>query len=303
LQKAEPSEQEQYKQILEQAQQYMQNQNYKESFDLVEQVLHAVPHNIAALTLKGQLLGTAGRFAEAVDTVEQILQNDPNNALAWSMRAVLLSNMGQHQAALSAIERSLEIDANNPESYGIKTRIMEHAATTQAYNGEGAPDVSQKRSPREASPVATKDNPRAFFMGAGLQILGFILGMAGAASTYFLHQTNPYVSLAIACLGLAMMCVIATQGAFRYGFLRLIPTVLLTTLSAAILVGAYTVLGLTRIIANIQAQAQIGPQAAIVRLLAFGFIGIWLVAAALLPLSGGIFGLIAGFVVRVKRGR
>src|SRR5262249_22910354 len=118
------SEQEQCKQMLEQAQQYMQNQNYKASFDLVEQVLRIAPNDIAALTLKGQLLGTAGRWAEGIATVEQILQSDPNNALAWSMRAVLLSNMGEHQSALSAIERSLEIDANNPESYGIKTRIM-----------------------------------------------------------------------------------------------------------------------------------------------------------------------------------
>ena len=56
------------------------------------------------------------------------------------------------------------------------------------------------------------------------------------------------------------------------------------------------VLGLTRIIANIQAQTQVTPQAAIIRLLAFSFIGIWLAAAAILPLIGGIFGLIAGFV-------
>ena len=100
-----------------------------------------VPNDIAALTLKGQLLGTAGRLADATATVEQILQNDPNNALAWSMRAVLLSNMGQKQAALSAIERSLEIDASNPESYGIKTRIMENLATTRTYNGAQASGI------------------------------------------------------------------------------------------------------------------------------------------------------------------
>lgn len=299
-------EQEQYKQILEQAKQYMQNANYKESFDLVEQVLRIAPNDIAALTLKGQLLGTAGRSAEALATVEQILQSDPNNALAWSMRAVLLSNMGQHQAALSAIERSLEIDANNPESYGVRAHIMECMAKAQAYNGEHGmaptPDMAQKQVARGTSPkTPLKDNPQAFFIESGLQIFGFILGAAGAASTYFLHQTVPYVSLAVACLGLAIVCVIATQGAFRYGFSRLVPTILLTIVSAAILGGIYKVVGLTRIVANIQAQIQISPEAAIARLLAFSFIGIWLAAATLLPLVGGIFGLIAGLVARVVK--
>jgi tetratricopeptide (TPR) repeat protein len=299
LQKAMREEQEKHEQILEQAQQYMQNQNYKEAFDLVEQVLRAAPNDTAALTLKGQLLGTAGQFAEAIATVEQILQTDPTNALAWSMRAVLLSNIGQHQAALSAIERSLEIDANNPESYGIKTRIMEHVAKAQAYDGERAgalaPDMAQKQVPRGTGPVATKDNPSAFFLGSGLQILGFILGSVGAASIYFLHQSVPYISLAIACLGLAIMYVTAIRGAFRYGLSRLILTTLLAVLSAVVLGGAY--LGLARIIANIQAQVQIGPQAAIARLLAFGFIGIWLVAVALLPFICSVF-MIAGYVAR-----
>ena len=304
--KAGSDQQKQCKQMLEQAQQCMQNQNYKEAFELVEQVLHMVPHDNAALTLKGQLFGTAGRFAEAMATVEQVLQNDPDNALVWSMRAVILSNMGQQQAALSAIERSLELDAKNPESYGIKTRIMESLAAEQTYNEgrAGKTGISRRQVMRGGSSEATKDNPRAFFAATGLQMLGFILVMGGAASTYVLGQTIPYVSLAIACLGLATMCVMAAQGAFYYGFSRLIPTGLFSVLSVVILGGAYQVLGLTRIMANIQAQAQITPQAAVIRLLTFSFIAIWLMVAALLPLIGGILGLIAGFVMRrSKSGR
>jgi tetratricopeptide (TPR) repeat protein len=297
-----PGEQEQYKQILEQAQQYNQRQNYKEAFDLVEQVLHMVPNDIAALTLKGQLLGTAGRLAEAMATVEQILQHDPNNALAWSMRAVLLSNMGQQHAALSAIERSLEIDTSNPESYGIKTHIMEMLASQQVQSDKrvavATPGVSRKPVPPGASPAATKDNPRAFFMAAGVQVLGFILGVVGAASPYFLSQTVPYASLALASLGLAIMCVVATQGAFRYGFARVILTITFTILSAVILGGGYQVLGLPRILANIQAQTQVTVQAAVIRVLAFGFIGMWLAAAALLPFFGSVGGFVTGALRR-----
>jgi Flp pilus assembly protein TadD len=288
-------QQAQCKQFVEQAKQNMQSQNYKKAFDMVEYALQIVPHDTTALTIKGQLLGTVGRFAEANAVVEQILQNNPTDALAWSMRAVLLSNMGQQQAALSAIERSLEIDANNPETYGIKTRIMQNVATEQSNHGEL---VAASATPQKQPPL--KENPRVFFLGVGLQTVGFVLGVAGAASTYFLHQTIPYASIGIACLGLAIMFVVATQGAFRYGFTRLIPTILLAIISIVILGGTYEVLGLTRIIANIQAQTQITYQAAILRLFAFSFIAIWLVAAALFPLIGCVLGLIIWFIKREK---
>jgi tetratricopeptide (TPR) repeat protein len=299
---AGPGEQQQAqcKQLVAQAQQYMQSQNYKEAFDLIEQALQIVPDDTAALTLKGQLLGTAGRFAEATTVVEQILQQNPGDALAWSMRAVLLSNMGQHQAALSAIERSLEIDANNPESYAIKTRIMESIATEQSNSGER---IAARGAEKLQAESAFKDNPRAFFIGAGLQILGLILGTAGSASAYFLHQNPPYASIALVCAGLAIMVVVATRGAFRYGFARLIPTILFSIIAAAILGGAYKVLGLTRIIANIQAQTQISAQAATLRLYAFVLIGVWLAAAALLPLIGCILGLITRLIMLATRRR
>jgi tetratricopeptide (TPR) repeat protein len=290
-------------QILEQARQYIQDQNYKEAFDLVEQVLQTAPDDIAALILKGHLLNTAGRLADATATVEYILQKDPNNAAAWSLRAVLLNKMGQPRAALSAIERSLEIDPNNPESYGIKKQIMQDLATAQVQNSESAAKLNASRTPisRGASPMTTKNNSRASLIGAILQILGFIVGVAGAASTYFLPPTvPPYAGLALASVGFATLCVLATQGAFRYGFKRFLLTTLLTLLSAAILGGTYVVLGFTRISANI--QAQIGNQAPIARLLAFSFIALWLIAAAIVPFIGALIGLIAGLIVRaIKR--
>ena len=283
----------QCKQLVQQAQQQMQSQNFKDAFDLVEQALQLLPNDIPALTLKGQLLGTAGQLAEANATVELILQNDPNNALAWSMRAVLLSNTGQVQLALVAIEKSLELDPANPESYGIKTHIMESIAAAQTNNAQGT------TSNLLPSQVPVKDTPRSFLIMAGLQILGFILGTVGAGSLYVLHQNVPYINLALVCLGLALMIVVAAQGAFRYGFTRLIPTILVTIISAAILGGAYKVLGLAKITANIEAQTT--NQGAILRLFTFSFIGIWLATAALLPLVAGIVGWIAGVIARATR--
>src|SRR5947209_17851795 len=102
-----------------------------EAFHLVEHVLQIAPTNTSALILKGQLLGTVGRFSEAELAINQALQLEPNNALVWSMRAAVLTNTGQYQLALEAVERSLELEPDNPETHAIKTTIMDQLAMAQ----------------------------------------------------------------------------------------------------------------------------------------------------------------------------
>jgi hypothetical protein len=288
----------QCKELVAQAQFYLKNQNYKEAYDLAEMVLRIYPNEVAALTLKGQLLGTAGRFAEGSAVVEQILQLEPHNALAWSMQAVLLSNIAQQEAALAAINRSIGLDPNNTESLGIKARIMESIAAERARKSAGVVvtphhNVNKTVLRKEGTgEVGFKVSTGAFFVDAGLQCLGFVVGGIGAGSSYLFQQGIPYLSLGLVAVGLAMMCVIATRGTFRYGFTRLVPTLLLSIISAAILGGMYQILGLTRILDNVGAQVEISPQAAITRLISFSFIGSWFAVAAILPLVSCILGSI-----------
>src|SRR5258708_19716542 len=144
--------------LVKQARHLIQMQNPNEAFNIVEQALSIGPTDVAALVLKGQLLGTVGRFEEAIYVVGLVLQIDPNNALPWSMRAALLTNTGQYHLALQAIERSLELDPNNPETYSIKTSIMGQIAAEQsqyksksksqklrAVNHRGPPSFSTPR--------------------------------------------------------------------------------------------------------------------------------------------------------------
>jgi Caspase domain/Tetratricopeptide repeat len=87
--------------LVKQARHLIQMQNPNEAFNIVEQALRIAPNDVAALILKGQLLGTVGRFEEAIYVVGLVLQIDPNNALPWSMRAALLTNTGQYHLALT----------------------------------------------------------------------------------------------------------------------------------------------------------------------------------------------------------
>src|SRR5438105_10517044 len=275
--------------LLRQARQLIQLQNPVEAFECVEQALQIAPNNVQALILKGQLLGTAGRFQEALKAVEQVLKIDTNNALAWSMRAALLSNTGHYQMALQAIELSLELDPNNPETYSIKTSIMGQLAAMRS--------PSNSKKIRAHTPPA-RSGAASFFSGLGIQIVGLALGIAGAGLP-ILRPGLPFIlALALQSLGLAILCINAVRGSFLYGFARFFLTLLTSgiiaaTLAAGVMLGGANKIGTGRIYTMILHKPVI-----LVPLL---FLAIWLAAAAAIPLLLGFFSFIAGLIVGVRR--
>jgi len=284
----EEHRQQQCTELLAQAQQLLQNQNYGAAFETVEKALQMLPNDTSALILKGQLLGTAGRFQEASAVIEQILQINPNNAMAWSMRAVVLSNMGQHQLALTAIERSLELDPKS-ETYTIKGTIIANLTGEQGNNrGLSSYDLSNSEKEQQV-----RENPGAFFIGVGLHLLGLICGIAGTGLLIFSHLPS-FIGFLLASFGLAVLCISAARGAFRYGFSRLVLTLFICLLIGGIL-GATYKFGFTRILNSLSTDKT--PT----RLLQFLFFATWMIAAATTPLILAIVGFVSGLVARARR--
>lgn len=277
--------QQQSQQLLNQAQQQAQGQFFSDALNSVEQALQIQPQFTAALTMKGQLLATMGRPQEAMAAVEQLLQIEPQNAQGWSMRAVLLNTMGQFQAAQQAIEHSLELDANNPESYAIKTRIMENMATTQSQMGQAGKDsYGRLEAPQKKS--------EGMFVSVLIQIVAFLLGVVGTGLSIIVPTIPPQASLALGSLGLALLGVWATRGAFRYGPIYLLPTILLSLVAGG-LIGAFYKLGYTRILTLLQTHTTL--------LIPFVALVVWLAAATVLPPILAIIGLISGAIAKSRR--
>jgi tetratricopeptide (TPR) repeat protein len=274
--------------LVKQARHLIQMQNPNEAFNIVEQALRIVPTDVAALILKGQLLGTVGRFEEAIYVVGLVLQIDPNNALPWSMRAALLTNTGQYDLALQAIERSLELDPNNPETYSIKTSIM----------GQIAAQQSQDKSQSQKLRAVKRGGPASFWRAAGMQFLGLIIGLAGAALPVIQPKLPTLATLSLQSLGLALLCINAVRGSYLYGFSRLLLTFFISAIAAAIL-GAVVLLGGATHISTgrIYTMLQHNPDL----LLPLSFLGLWLAVAATLPLLMALFSWIVGLIVGVRR--
>jgi len=281
LSTAEQQLQQQCTTLMRQAHYLLQLPNPGEAFNIVEQVLQIAPAHIDALILKGQLLGTVGRFQEAMYTAEQVVQLDPGNALAWSMCAALLTNMGQYQDALVAVEHSLDLDPNNPETYAIKTSIQVHIATSQGI------EKNQQFSAKN------RGGPVSFFIGTAIQIFALLIGGVGAALP-ILQPGSPIVaSFVLESLGLAILCVNAARGSYLYGVARLLLTLFMCVIPAAVLGGLYK-FEYTRLI-----QAAKDHPSLLVPIL---FLAVWLAAAATVPLVLAIGGFI-GFIVRLIVGK
>ncbi len=275
--------------LLDQALQQFQVQHVDEALRLTDQALQITPGASSGLTLKGQILGTMGRFPEALAVVEQLCQQEPNNALAWSMGAVLLTNTGRHQEALAAIERSLELDASNTESYAIKTNIMSSIAIAQNKD---------KTLPKNELIASEKrrGGPLSFLVGTGMQFTGLLLGIIGG----LLPLVRPTLPMALSFLfesvGLAILCVNAARGAYRHGFLRVLVTLFFSLIPLALLgisIGYHP--AYRKIIFELQAHTAF--------LLPLLFLGLWLVVAAVVPIILAIIGFIVGMIRGVRRRR
>src|SRR5205807_755789 len=152
-----------------------------------------------------------------------VVEVEPQNALGWSMAAALLANTGQLPEAMSAVDRSLSIDPSNSETISIKAMIREKLAELQVDTG--------KRS-RLLPPLERPgDDPKSFALGSMFQLLGLIIGLAGAFILLLQPRLPIIIGLSLESIGLGLLCVNSWRGAYLYGAGRFLLTLLFSLLS------------------------------------------------------------------------
>ncbi len=281
----------QSQQMLSQAMQVFQAQNYQQAYQMAEAILQMNPSFTDALILKAQTLAAIGQFQEALDTVQETVQSDPDNALGWSMAAALLANLGQLPEAMSAVDRSISIDPSNSETHSIKEMIREKLAEIQFDTG--------KRSRLLSNPGQMRSSGSSFLLAALIQIVAVIIGVAGALLQLFLPSLPTLLPVALESVALALLTVNAGRGSFLYGFKRLVLTFVTSLISAGL--GAllyFSVIRttpLTHFLLKLLSNSYNLLQTLAILLL-------WLGAATLLPFLAALVGLIAG-LARRGRGR
>jgi hypothetical protein len=281
-------EQNRIQQMLNQAMQAFQAQNFQQAYQMTEAILQINPAFTDALVLKAQILAASGQFQEALRTVQETVQRDPNNALGWSMAAALLANLGQLPEAMSAVDRSISIDPSNSETHSIKEMIREKLAEVQFDTG--------KRS-RLSDGGNTSDTGKSFALAALVQVVALFLGIAGAFLPMFAPSLPKPVSIALDSIALSLLIINAGRGAFLYGIKRFALTFVLCLIAG----------GLAGLIAFSVVKTTPLSHFLLDRLSASYFLLtpmtvliFWLGAATILPLLTGLIALIAGISARAR---
>lgn len=271
--------------LLNEARQSAQMQNLPAALNTIENILKIAPDFVDALILKGQLLGTTGRFQEALAIANQVVQLDPTNALGWSMLAALLANTGQLQEALSAIDRSIALNPNDPETQTIGNTIRTNLRDQLFNNGH------------QPLPIASKPergSAKSFLISAAIQIFALILGATGASILIIRPQLPIIIAFLLESSALAILCVNAARGSYRYGATRLLLTFVSSLLAIGILGGLYR-FGNTWFMHKLIAFPPLIVPAI--------FLVLWLAAAAILPLLASLGGIISRALVGRRRKR
>ncbi len=286
---AEQSRLQQSQQMLSQAMQAFQTQNFPQAYQMTEAILQLNPSFTDALILKAQILAAGGQLQEALNTVQETVQRDPANALGWSMAAALLANLGQLPEAMSAVDRSISIDPSNSETHSIKEMIREKLASVQFDTG--------KRSRLQTNGAAARDTSKSLTLAAGIQLVALVIGVGGAFLPLFVSSLPALVSFVLESIALALLIVNAARGSFLYGAKRFFLTfafcVIAAGLDAVLYFSAIRTTPLSHLLLDRLARSY-----SLLPLLAF--LIIWLGAAAITPLLAALIALIAGTAARAR---
>jgi len=131
-------------------------------------------------------------------------------------------------------------------------------------------------------------------MGMVLQFVGLLLGIIGGLLPIIRPTLPITLSFLFESVGLAVLCVNAARGAYRYGFLRVLVTLFFSLIPIAILgIGIGYRPAYRKIIFELQAHTSF--------LLPLLFLGLWLAEAAVVPIVLAIIGFIIGMIRGVRR--
>ncbi|HYT36919.1 MAG TPA: hypothetical protein VEL49_07015, partial [Ktedonobacteraceae bacterium] len=155
--------------------------------------------------------------------------------------------------------------------------------------------AEQDARSRTASISASKQGGvKSFLIGALIQISALFVGATGASILIIRPHLPIIIAFLLESVALAILCVNAARGAYLYGAKRLLLTFVISLLALGILGGLYR-FGYSWFVNKVIAFPPL-----IVPVL---FLGLWLAAAAVLPLLVALGGLIGRITIGRRRKR
>ncbi len=104
--------------LMDSARKFYQDQKFKRSMLMLEEVINLNPNNSEAYFLIGNIFHIQGNLGKAVKAFNKVLELDPNNTDASISLSVILNDIGRYEDAKQIFDKANEQVKNEPD--GIK---------------------------------------------------------------------------------------------------------------------------------------------------------------------------------------
>jgi hypothetical protein len=169
-------------------------------------------------------------------------------------------------------------------------------------NVASAQFASNAAASRLSASASQAGRAGAFFLALLLQILGLGLGAAGTALSILRPNLPSIVALALISLGLTMLCASSARVTYRYGFMHLLPTFLVSLTAGVALVTIMGPFFVARLSTPITPRLVTALANHFSWMPSLAFLGAWLAVAAIMPPLLALGGCIAGIGARKRIG-
>jgi len=95
----------------------MENENFIDALDKLDEILKTSPESAIAYDLKGMILKKQGNFGAAVDAFSKAVTLDPNFAIAWYNFAQIEKSLGHFDKAKTYLDRAIELQEGLTKAY------------------------------------------------------------------------------------------------------------------------------------------------------------------------------------------
>jgi Flp pilus assembly protein TadD len=89
-------------------------QRYQDALAACDQVLQALPTNVATVRLRADVLFLLGRYADALEMYDRALAANPNDVGMLVNKSAALARLGRRAEGLQVCEQALKLDPANP---------------------------------------------------------------------------------------------------------------------------------------------------------------------------------------------
>jgi len=115
---------EQYEELIKQAETYSNNNQHKEAIIVCDKAIMLDPTKLEAYFIKAQCLSKIGKPEDALEYYDKIIELRPNDFTAYYNKGLLLGNLQRYEKAIVLFDKTIDLKPNDSNAYNNKGNCL-----------------------------------------------------------------------------------------------------------------------------------------------------------------------------------